>query len=172
MVIRLARPADVADLVAVSRSAFTEAFGHLYSPENLERFLAEWRSPERVAASIADPETRVAIAEDNGSILGYCITVYGKGFSERPAPRPARPAYLGQLYCTQAATGRGIGAALIEDSLAEARRRACDAVQLSVWSENAGAQRFYARYGFQKVADIDFWVGDHRDDEYLLELTL
>jgi ribosomal protein S18 acetylase RimI-like enzyme len=45
-------------------------------------------------------------------------------------------------------------------------------MQLSVYSENLGAQRFYQRYGFEHVADIDFWVGNHRDDEFLYELKL
>ena len=47
-----------------------------------------------------------------------------------------------------------------------------DEMQLSVWSGNHGAQRFYARYGFEKVADVHFWVGAHRDDEFLLSLML
>jgi hypothetical protein len=41
-----------------------------------------------------------------------------------------------------------------------------------VWSENRAAQRFYARYGFAKIADIGFMVGSHRDEEFLLELRL
>jgi ribosomal protein S18 acetylase RimI-like enzyme len=57
-------------------------------------------------------------------------------------------------------------------ALGEAHRRGCDAIQLSVWSGNDGAQRFYERYGFRKIADIDFWVGRHRDDEFLYELRL
>ncbi|MEC8178679.1 MAG: GNAT family N-acetyltransferase, partial [Pseudomonadota bacterium] len=65
-----------------------------------------------------------------------------------------------------------IGAALMDWAMAEARERGHDAVQLSVWSENFGAQRFYQRYGFAKIADIDFWVGNHRDDEFLYELRL
>jgi ribosomal protein S18 acetylase RimI-like enzyme len=69
-------------------------------------------------------------------------------------------------------TGRGTGAALMDWALAEARARGCDAVQLSVWSENRAAQRFYARYGFAKIADIGFMVGSHRDEEFLLELRL
>ena len=43
---------------------------------------------------------------------------------------------------------------------------------LSVYSENFGAQRFYQRYGFAKIADITFKVGDHYDPEYLYELKL
>ena len=57
-------------------------------------------------------------------------------------------------------------------ALAAARQHGADAVQLSVWAENVRAQAFYARYGFRKIADIDFWVGNHRDDEFLLELRL
>jgi hypothetical protein len=67
-------------------------------------------------------------------------------------------------------TGHGLGAALMDWAIAEARAWRADALQLSVFSENFGAQRFYQRYGFDHVADIDFWVGNHRDDEFLYEL--
>lgn len=57
-------------------------------------------------------------------------------------------------------------------ALAEARAGAHDAVLLSVWSGNHGAQRFYARYGFGKTADIHFRVGAQLDEEYLFEKRL
>ncbi|WP_234024891.1 GNAT family N-acetyltransferase [Tsuneonella amylolytica] len=173
ILLRPATPDDVTELVGVGRQTFIDAFAHLYSESDLAAFLDNWRSPERIAANIAAPDTRVTVATGaDGAIVAYCTTVFGKGFDERPEPRPEHPAFLSQLYCLGSETGRGTGAALIEDCLAEARHRGCDAVQLSVWAENYGAQRFYARYGFAKVADIDFWVGDHRDDEFLLELPL
>ena len=40
-------------------------------------------------------------------------------------------------------------------------------MQLSVWSGNDGAQRFYARHGFAKVADVTFRVGEQIDEEFL-----
>ena len=76
------------------------------------------------------------------------------------------------LYTQPDLTGQGIGAALMDWAIGEAVARGHDAIQLSVWSENAGAQRFYQRYGFAKIADIDFWVGQHRDDEFLFEKRL
>jgi len=36
-----------------------------------------------------------------------------------------------------------------------------------VWSENFGAQRFYARYGFAKAGEYDFIVGRQRDHEFI-----
>jgi ribosomal protein S18 acetylase RimI-like enzyme len=172
MTLRPAVPADIPDLVEVSRAAIIDAFGHLYDPADLDAFLSEWRSPERFAAAVADSDTAVTLATEDGQILGYCLTVFGKGFDERPEPQPAHPAYLSQLYCSQAATGKGLGKALINDAIAAAKARGCDAVQLSVYSENVGAQRFYQRVGFAKVADIYFWVGNQRDDEFLYELKL
>jgi ribosomal protein S18 acetylase RimI-like enzyme len=95
-----------------------------------------------------------------------------ESFMERPEPRPERPLFLSQLYCAAGQTGRGLGAQLMQWVLDEARRQDADAIQLSVFSENFGAQKFYARHGFAHVADIDFWVGSHRDNEFLYELKL
>lgn len=172
MILRPASVSDVDALVDLSRASFTDAFGHLYAPADLAAFLEEHRSRGRIAEQVEQPDIEVTLAEENGELLGYSTVYFGRGFDERPEPQPARPALLSQLYCTRAATGRGIGAALMDDMLQRARARGCDAVQLSVYSENFGAQRFYARYGFEKVADIDFWVGNHRDDEFLYELAL
>ena len=39
---------------------------------------------------------------------------------------------------------------------------------VGVWEENFGAQRFYARAGFQHVGDYEFPVGRVRDHEFIL----
>ncbi|MXO74983.1 GNAT family N-acetyltransferase [Altererythrobacter aerius] len=172
MNLRAASPADRDALVVLARQAFADAFGHIYDPRDLAAFLDTSRSPERWDALIHDPQIAVTLAEEAGRLLGYSVLSANEGFAARPAPQPHRPATLGQLYCAREATGRGIGAALMERALADARGYGADAVQLSVYAENFGAQRFYQRYGFAKVADIDFWVGSHRDDEFLYELRL
>jgi len=169
---RAAEPGDEAALAAFARDAFDAAFGHLYAPEDLASFSTGERSQERYAAQIADPAVRVQLAEMDGVLVAYALIMLGQGFAERPQPRPARPVYLSQLYCARGMTGRGTGAVLLRWALDEARSWGADAVQLSVFSENYGAQRFYRRHGFAHVADIDFWVGGHRDDEFLYELAL
>ena len=173
MILRPAERADAAALADLARDSFVAAFGHLYRHEDLAAFLATERSEARYAAQIADPLTRIQLAEAGaGGLAAYALIVLGQGFQERPEPRPARPAYLGQLYCAPGMSGRGYGAALIEWAIAEARDWGADALQLSVFSENHGAQKFYRRYGFGHVADIDFWVGTQRDHEFLYELVL
>ena len=172
MTLRPATPADAPALSRLATDSFVAAFGHLYRAEDLAAFLEEYRSVERYRADLANPAKRVQLAEIDGKPAAYCLIVFGHQFDERPEPRPERPVFISQLYCAPDMTGHGLGAALIEWAIAEARGSGADALQLSVFSENFGAQRFYRRYGFEHVADIDFWVGDHRDDEFLYELAL
>lgn len=172
MNLRLATAADAPALAELARASFVAAFGHLYKPEDLAAFLAEYRTPAKYLAHLSDPPTLVQLAEAEGRLAAYCLIVRGHHFDEQPEPRPERPVFISQLYCAPEMTGRGLGATLIEWAIAEARDWGADALQLSVFSENFGAQRFYQRYGFTKVADIDFWVGNHRDDEFLYELKL
>ena len=172
MNLRPATPADAPALAELGRASFVAAFGHLYKPDDLARFLADYRTPEKFREHLADPPTLIEVAEVDGKLAAYCLIVRGHHFEEQDEPRPERPVFVSQLYCDPAMTGQGLGATLIEWAIGEARGWGADAMQLSVFSENFGAQRFYQRYGFAHVADIDFWVGNHRDHEFLYELKL
>ena len=171
MILRAAGPGDAEALATLGHDSFVAAFGHLYAPEDLAAFVEQAYSPAAIADELADPALDHRLAHDaDGTLAGFCKVRFPSGYAEHSDA--VRPLALQQLYTLPGRTGEGIGAALMEWVLAEAARREADAVQLSVWSENLGAQRFYARYGFAKIADIDFMVGSHRDDEFLLELRL
>jgi diamine N-acetyltransferase len=171
MILRLAFSEDIPALAALGRDSFIAAFGHLYREEDLNAFLDQCYSDSAVAEEIADPAHRRCLAVDtDGSLAGFCKIRFPSGYAEYSDAR--RPMALQQLYTDPARTGQGLGAMLMDWALDEARKLDADAVQLSVWAENFGAHRFYARYGFNKIADIDFYVGSHRDDEFLLELRL
>jgi len=172
MELRLAGPDDAERLSAFARDAFDAAFGSLYRQQDLASFYAGSRSAETYRRNLSDPAVRTALLEEDGAIRAYALLILGRGFPERPQPHPARPALLSQLYCAGGTTGQGLGASLLDWATAEARDWGADALQLSVYSENHGAQRFYRRHGFAHIADIHYWVGTHRDDEYLYELPL
>jgi ribosomal protein S18 acetylase RimI-like enzyme len=169
----LLRSAAACDIPALSRlgiDSFVAKFGHLYRNEDLAAYLAEAHSETSVAAELANPDRLYRLAEQDDTLVGYCKLGLSCGFAEHA--RGTQIIELKQLYTAPAATGRGIGAALMDWAMAEARARGADEMQLSVWSGNAGAQRFYARYGFVKVAEVDFWVGSQRDDEFLFSYLL
>lgn len=172
MILRPALPEDAPALAALGRDSFVAAFGHLYAADNLSGFLAEVYDVPAVAEEIADPSITHRLAGDPvaGALIGFVKLKRPGWYGEYSDA--ANPISLGQLYTAPQRTGQGIGAALMDWAIAEARAIGCDAIQLSVWSENVRAQAFYERYGFAKIADIDFWVGGHRDDEFLYELRL
>lgn len=170
MILRPATPADAPALARLGRDSFIDKFGHMYRPEDLAAFLDEIHSDEAVAKEIADPSRLYRLVEEDGALLAYCKLGLGTGWPDHA--RGTKAIELKQLYTAPGLAGRGIGSALMDWALAEARARGADEIQLSVWSGNEGAQRFYARYGFEKIADITFRVGEQIDEEFLFALKL
>lgn len=72
--------------------------------------------------------------------VGYVVAIHAGGEGE-----------IANLAVTQASRGCGVGTALVEASLAEARRRQCGTLFLEVRESNAPARRLYARHGFEEV---------------------
>lgn len=170
LILRPARRADVAALSRLGSESFVAKFGHLYRPADLAAYLAQAHSEDAVAGDLANRARRCCLAEADGRLAGYCRLALACGW-----PQYARGGHvieLKQLYTDPALTGQGIGARLMEWALAEARMHGADEIQLSVWSENHGAQAFYARYGFSKVAEVTFAVGEQIDEEYLFARLL
>ena len=170
MVLRPAKHDDAAALARLGRESFCAAFEHLYPHDDLAEFLAKAYSEQTVANEIADDRFIHCLADDTERLLGYCKLCKPSAFAEHSEANT--PLSLNQLYTQPDLTGKGVGAELMEWAIEEARKLGCDAIQLSVWSENHRAHRFYERFGFEKIADIAFWVGSHRDDEFLFELRL
>ncbi|MEO5707120.1 MAG: GNAT family N-acetyltransferase [Alteraurantiacibacter sp.] len=170
--LRAAVPSDAEPLAKLAHQAFVDAFAHYYRPEDLKQFLDEWKTPEVYARAITDPTTAIQLAEVDGQLAAYCLLKRSYVMDDHPQPHPQRPVFLSQLYCAGDMARRGLGGMLMDWALAQAREWQADSLSLSVYSENLGAQRFYQRRGFVKVADTEFWVGSQRDEEYLYELRL
>lgn len=170
MILRPATLADAPELAKLGAEIFVAAFGHLYTPQDLEAFLAEVHNPEAVGEEIAGDSCTHRLVEVDGALVAFCKLRYPTKFVEYSDARD--PIELGQLYALPGYTGTGIGAQLMDWALEVARDGGHDAILLSVYAENFGAQRFYQRHGFGKIADITFRVGEHIDPEFLYELKL
>lgn len=162
-VIRLAGPNDADALSALARATFTETFGHLYDPADLEDFLATSYAPGKLRVELDDPGQCWWIAEDGGRPVGYAHT------APCNLPHPdARPEHgeLKRLYVMASHQG-GVGRTLMAEALAWLEARHPGDLWLSVWSENHRAQRFYNRHGFEKAGEYEFLVGRQRDREFI-----
>ena len=171
MILREAKTADIPAISRLAIDAFVAKFGELYSAKDLTVFLEESLSEAAIAAELANPSRVYRLAEDeDGALLGYCKIGLTCGFPEHA--RGSKVMELKQLYTAPQATGKGIGGALMDWAEEQFAAHGADEVQISVYAYNDGAHRFYQRYGYGKVADITFKVGDHLDPEFLFARML
>lgn len=163
--LRAATAADLPALSALAIRAFVAKFGPLYSQANLDIFLRDSLSPAAFAADLADPTREIMLAERGGELVAFAKIAFVCGFPDHA--RGSRVMELKQLYTAPEALGGGIGSVLMDWAMARLIERGADEVQISVYAGNLDGHRFYRRFGFEKVADITFQVGDHFDPEFL-----
>ncbi|MGA0607461.1 GNAT family N-acetyltransferase [Phenylobacterium sp. VNQ135] len=165
-VIRRAGSADAKTLSALGTRTFTDTFGHLYPAADLEAFLAEAYGLERTRADLADPAKASWIVEVDGQAVGYALA----GPCNLPHPDVTPDCgELKRIYFLKAWQGGGLGKRLFDETIAWLQADGPRNVWIGVWSENHGAQRFYARRGFEKVGDYGFVVGSTVDAEFILK---
>ena len=162
--IRRANADDASVLAELGASTFIETFGHLYKPEDLQAFLDESHSQAAYAKVLADPDYALWIAERDGQAIGYAQA--GRCGLPHADVKP-EDGELKRLYLLQSAQNGGVGNALFQQALAWLERDGPRTLWISVWSENFGAQRFYARYGFAFAGEYAFIVGEQRDREFM-----
>ena len=171
------RAAAVADAVPLSRlaaSTFRETFERDNTPEDMERYLAEAFSPGLQAAEIDDPLGVMLLAECVGEsgdaeMVGYAHLLSGPVPQAVTGPTPLE---LKRLYVVRAWHGRRVAQALMDAALIAARRRGAQTMWLGVWERNARALAFYTRYGFTRVGEHTFMLGDDAQTDWLFSRPL
>lgn len=165
MQLRRATPADAQALSALSATCFTQTFGHLYPPEDLQRFLHEAYAVPAWASLLSDGSYATWLLEQDGVAIGYATAGACSLPHAEVAPRDGE---LKRLYVLQGHQGGGSGSRLFDAAIQWLLRDGPRTLWIGVWSENHGAQRFYARHGFVRVGDYEFVVGNTRDHEFIL----
>lgn len=164
-VIRRAGPMDAGALARISAETFTETFGHLYPPADLAAFLSENYAVDRIAAYLDDPGSAAWLVEVDGKPVGHALA--GACGLPHPDVTPAC-GELKRLYLLKRWQGGGRGSRLLAAALAWLEAETSGDLWIGVWSQNLGAQRLYARMGFEKAGEYEFPVGATRDHEFIL----
>ena len=156
---------DAAALADIAIATYTETFGDSYPPQDLQAFLHAHYSLEPQRAELADPHAAAWLLEANGRAVGYLAA----GPNSLPHPLAAAgDIELKRLYVLASHQNAGHGERLMAAFLEWLDSPSRRTLWVGVWSENFGAQRFYARYGCVQVGSYEFPVGDSRDLEFIL----
>jgi GNAT superfamily N-acetyltransferase len=131
----LPREATAADLPAVGRLLhdFNAEFGEpTPAPDWLASRVGELRAGGETAVLVSGDEP-VAIA-----VVRFRLALWSEGLE----------AYLAELYVVPALRGQGIGTALMEAVMQDARDRGAVEMHIGVDEVDADTMRFYERLGF------------------------
>ena len=165
-IVRRAVAEDVTQLAELGAITFRETFGHLYSARDLDAFLSNSRSEERYSKMLADPGMGIWLAAIPASPpIGYAVVGRCKLPVENLEPKAGE---LQELYVRSGFRGDRLGSRLLTTALDWLGEQNCNPLYIGVWSENLDAQRLYRRFGFEKVGEYGFPVGDHVDREFIL----
>lgn len=164
---RIATREDAEALAELGAQTFTDTFGHLYQPDDLEIFLQN-HSTANWQKELTDPAFEVRIAERDGILVGYVKL----GPPHLPFEPRGEASELRQLYVVEEMKGQGIAHELMGWVIERARDLGADYLYLSVFTENHRALRFYEKYDFEPEGTYAFMVGSHADEDIVMRLKL
>lgn len=165
--LRRATTDDAPMLAELGTATFIETFGHLYPPDDLQAFLSRVRSVDAFSRKLADPETAIWVATVDGDApIGFVTAGACRLPVENGEPTAGE---IQQLYVLREFHNLRLGSRLMDVALEWLEMQRRMPLYIGVWSENVGAQRFYGRYGFSKVGEYGFKVGETVDREFILK---
>lgn len=173
--IRPAVAGDAAALAAVAAATFPLACPPHTTEEAKAQFIATVLSKERFDEYLADASRRLLIAEDDeGHAVGYTMINLGEPADAevRGSLRIHPTAELSKCYVLPGHHGEGVASRLMAESLRAGGEAGAEGMWLGVNEENARAQRFYGKHGFERVGAKRFLVGDRYEDDWVMERAL
>ena len=166
--IRRATIQDAEALSDLSRRTFHDAF-HAHpqnAPDDMRIYMDAAFSTIQMQVELADENAVFFIAEVENQLAGYVKLLLD---SRETGVTGEKPIELCRLYSEQKFLGKGIGAALMEQSLQTAKEHDCDVIWLGVWEFNPRATAFYRKYDFEVCGTHVFQLGSDSQTDVLMQ---
>jgi len=164
--IRCAGIEDANLLAELGARTFAETFIEDNTPEDMAAYLAAAFSLEKLTAELSDPLATFFIAEVEGQAAGYAKLHSGKALEGVEGQRPIE---LVRLYVSRKWLGRGVGQALMQRCVSEAREKGFQTIWLGVWERNSRAIAFYRKWNFREVGEHIFQLGSDPQRDLLMQ---
>lgn len=169
MPIRSATLEDIDHLVSLGKRTFYDAFVDNQASSDMTEYLREAFSHHTIEAQLLDPNSHFLLVYEatipHSPPMGYARLLEN---SSEPCIAGETVIELVRLYVEQAAIGKGYGAALMKACLEYAANQEFETIWLGVWENNHRAQRFYQRWGFERVGSHGFRVGQDLQTDWIL----
>ncbi len=108
---------------------------------------------------------------ENEELIGYS-QVINKESIDIQDYQTEKPAEIRRFYVKESAFGTGASHFLMSAVLRSCLSDDVRTVWLGVWENNFRAQKFYKKFGFEKIGEHSFKVGNQIDTDHILALKL
>lgn len=166
--------ADAAALAAVAAATFPLACPPTAAAEDVTAFIATHLSVQCFGDYLTDPDRIVFSASDSDRIVGYTMLVRGVGadpdIGRAVRQRPA--VEVSKMYVLPSHHSTGAASALMRAAIDWARVDGAASAWLGVNENNARAQRFYRKHGFEVAGSRTFKLGGGTESDFVMVRSL
>lgn len=167
--IKEAITADAGLIADLSRKTFYDAFAADNTQEDMDQFMNEQFTREKLMAEVGAAGNVFLLAYAGDEVVGYVRlreTTNPLLIANGPAIEIAR------IYAMQHSIGKGVGSALMQRSIEIARQKNAHIIWLGVWEKNQKAISFYTKWGFEKFSEHVFMLGNDAQTDWLMKKAL
>ena len=167
--IREATKADAALIADLSRQTFYDTFATENTAENMDKFMNETFTREKLMAEVGAAGSIFLLAYQGEEAVGYARL---RETSNPLLVENGAALEIARIYAVQKSIGKGVGSTLMQYCIEIARQRNFRIIWLGVWEKNQKAIKFYTKWGFEKFGDHMFMLGDDPQADWLMRKVL
>ncbi|MNU25424.1 Protease synthase and sporulation negative regulatory protein PAI 1 [compost metagenome] len=169
IIVRKVNTDDLIALQQIGRKTFEETFSESNSKENMEKYLREGFSEEKLLDELADENSEFYFAIDDGDIIGYLKINFGNAQTEL---KDNKGLEIERIYVLSKYHGKKVGQLLYDHAIEIATKSLAKYVWLGVWEENPRAINFYKKNGFVEFDKHIFVLGDDEQTDIMMKKRL
>lgn len=159
-----------AELIAdLSRETFYETFASQNTKEDMDQFLNEVFTRDELIKEVSASGNIFLLAYSDDAVAGY---VRLREFNKPPSLGNVVTMEIARIYVVKEFIGKGVGAALMQESLDLSKKLNKDVAWLGVWEKNQRAIDFYIKWGFEKFDEHEFILGSDVQTDWLMKKEL
>lgn len=165
---RKATAADAGLIADLSRRTFYETFAAQNTAADMDKFMSEQFTREALMAEVGAAGNIFLLAGYESEWTGYAR------LREKMLPgADGLPAMeIARIYVLKQFIGKGVGKALMQACIDEAKARPVQLIWLGVWEKNETAIRFYESWGFEKCGEQEFLLGNDLQIDWVMKKIL
>ena len=169
LVIRKINIDYLSQLQKIGKETFTETFTEHNTKEDLDKYLEESFSNEKLSLELDNPYSSFYFAALEDNVVGYLKINFGASQTEL---KDNEALEIERIYVLQAFHGKKLGQALYEKAISIAKEMKVKYVWLGVWEQNHRALQFYKKNGFIPFDTHIFKLGNDEQTDIMMKLEL